>query len=81
MKNFIWVINKEKIYAYVLSICTIITLFFMSSFINKNFGDTESTSTNIVENTENTSTNNIQNNVTDKNEKSITNSLNYENKI
>lgn len=51
MKNFIWVINKEKIYAYVLSICTIVTLFFMSSFINNNFNDTESTSSNVIENT------------------------------
>ena len=50
MKNFIWVINKEKIYAYVLSICTIVTLFFVSSFINNNFKDVETTSSNIVEN-------------------------------
>ena len=65
MKNFIWVINKEKIYAYVLSICTIITLFFMSSFINHNFKDTESTSSNIIENNlnnENSLNNNIENN-------------------
>ena len=50
MKNFILVINKEKIYAYVLSICTIVTLFFMCNFINKNFEDTEMTSSNIIEN-------------------------------
>ena len=50
MKNFIFVINKEKIYAYVLSICTIVTLFFMSSFINNNFDDSEMTSSNVVEN-------------------------------
>ncbi len=49
MKNFILVINKEKIYAYVLSICTIVTLFFMSTFINKNFDETEQTSSNLVE--------------------------------
>ena len=51
MKNFIFVIHKEKIYAYVLSICTIVTLFFMSNFINNNFDDSELTSSNIVENT------------------------------
>lgn len=51
MKNFILVINKEKIYAYVLSICTIVTLFFMSSFINNNFDESEVTSSNVVENT------------------------------
>ena len=51
MKNFIFVINKEKIYAYVLSIWTIVTLFFMSSFINNNFDDSEMTSSNVVENT------------------------------
>ena len=49
MKNFILVINKEKIYAYVLSICTIVTLFFMSTFINKKFDETEQTSSNLVE--------------------------------
>lgn len=49
MKNFILVINKEKIYAYVLSICTIVTLFFMSTFINKNFDEAEPTSSNLVE--------------------------------
>ncbi|MCI9063153.1 MAG: hypothetical protein HFJ17_00885 [Clostridia bacterium] len=68
MKNFILVINKEKIYAYVLSVCTIVTLFFMSGFISNNFEDTESTSSNIVENTitNKTDTNNINeiNNIT-----------------
>ena len=51
MKNFILVINKEKIYAYVLSICTIITLFFMSTMINQNLDESEETSSNIVQNT------------------------------
>jgi len=51
LKNFILVINKEKIYAYVLSICTIVTLFFMSGFINNNFENSEVTSSNVVENT------------------------------
>lgn len=68
MKNFILVINKEKIYAYVLSVCTIVTLFFMSGFISNNFEDTESASSNIVENTitNKTDTNNINeiNNIT-----------------
>lgn len=50
MKNFILVINKEKLYAYVLSICTIVTLFFMSSFINNNLDDSEMASSNVVEN-------------------------------
>ena len=51
MKNFFLVINKEKIYAYVVSILTIITLFFMSGMIgNSQFDETESTSSNIVEN-------------------------------
>ena len=63
MKNFIFVINKEKIYAYVLSICTIITLFFMSSVINNNLEDSEVTSTNTIENVVE---NNIDNNVTNE---------------
>jgi hypothetical protein len=50
LKNFIFVINKEKIYAYVVSICTIVTLFFMSSFMNKEIDNVEETSTNIIEN-------------------------------
>ena len=63
MKNFILVINKEKIYAYVLSICTIITLFFMSSVIVNDFDTTEETSTNIIENEVNNEINNSQNTV------------------
>ena len=63
MKNFILVINKEKIYAYVLSICTIITLFFMSSVISNNFDTTEETSTNIMENEVNNEINNSQNTI------------------
>ena len=50
MKNFIWVINKEKIYAYVLSVVTVAILFVMSTMINKNFDNSELTSSNIVEN-------------------------------
>ena len=60
MKNFILVINKEKIYAYVLSICTIVTLFFMSSFINNNLDESEMTSSNVAENsTQNQTANGI----------------------
>lgn len=60
MKNIFWVINKEKIYAYVVSILTIVTLFFMSSMINSEFDDTESTSSNVIENhIENKITNNV----------------------
>ena len=66
MKNFICVINKEKIYAYIVSICTIVTLFFMSSFINNNFDNTlETTSSNVVENT---TKNEIKNNNVSNNE-------------
>ncbi len=50
MKNLFLVVNKEKIYAYVVSILTIVTLFFMSSMMNANLDETESTSTNSVEN-------------------------------
>ncbi len=41
------VINKEKIYAYVVSVLTIAILFFMSSFLNSDLKDTQSTSVNI----------------------------------
>lgn len=62
MKNLFLVINKEKIYAYVVSIMTIVTLFFMSTMINKNVDVTETTSTpvNMINNTiENTTENKI----------------------
>ena len=42
-----FVINKEKIYAYVVSVLTIVILFFMSSFLNSDLKDTQSTSVNI----------------------------------
>lgn len=48
MKNFFLVLNKEKIYAYVVSILTIVTLLFMSTLINSEFDEVESTSSNIV---------------------------------
>lgn len=50
MKNFFLVVNKEKIYAYVVSILTIVTLFFMSGMIESQFDETESTASNITEN-------------------------------
>ena len=50
MKNIFLVINKEKVYAYIVSILTIVTLFFMSSILNKSFLGTEETSTNVEQN-------------------------------
>ena len=50
MKNLFFVINKEKIYAYVVSIMTIVTIFFMSSIINTDLKETELTSSNSIEN-------------------------------
>ena len=44
------VLNKEKIYAYVVSIMTIVTIFFMSSLINSDLKETEVTSSNSLEN-------------------------------
>ena len=58
MKNMFWVINKEKVYAYIVSIFTIIILFFMSHVLNSDSSSTEEVSTNIEQ------TNNIQNNTT-----------------
>ena len=49
LKNLFLVVNKEKIYAYIVSIMTIVTVFFMSSLINSDLKETEVTSTNIVE--------------------------------
>lgn len=44
------IINKEKIYAYVVSVLTIVILFFISSFLNSDINDTQSTSVNIEKN-------------------------------
>ena len=49
MKNLFLVINKEKIYAYIVSIMTIVTIFLMSSIINSNLENTEEVSTNSIE--------------------------------
>ena len=45
-----FVINKEKIYAYVVSVLTIVILFFVSSFFNSDMKNTETTSANVIEN-------------------------------
>lgn len=50
MKNLFLVVNKEKVYAYIVSIMTIVTVFFMSSFINSDLKETETTSSNVIEN-------------------------------
>lgn len=56
MKNMFLVINKEKVYAYVVSILTIVTLFFMSHMLNSDLETVEETTTNIEQNV------NMQNN-------------------
>ena len=50
MKNMFFVVNKEKIYAYVVSIMTIVTIFFMSSLINSDLKETEVTSSKTTDN-------------------------------
>lgn len=45
-----FVINKEKVYAYVVSILTIVTLFFMSHVLNSEMSSTQETSTNVEQN-------------------------------
>ena len=52
LKKLFFVLNKEKIYAYAVSILTIVTIFFVSSLINADLKNTEFTSSNIVENTD-----------------------------
>ena len=48
--NRMTILNKEKIYAYVVSIMTIVTIFFMSRLINSDLKETEVTSSNSLEN-------------------------------
>lgn len=50
MKNIFLVINKEKIYAYVVSLMTIVVIFFMSSLINSDLENAETASSNSIEN-------------------------------
>ena len=61
MKNMFLVINKEKVYAYLVCIVTIITLFFMSHLLNTDLSNSETTSTNIEQNVDeqNESCNNV----------------------
>ena len=44
MKNIFWVINKEKVYAYLVSVVTIVILFFMSMNINNDITTKEASS-------------------------------------
>ena len=60
MKNMFFVINKEKVYAYVVSILTIVTLFFMSQVLNTDLKTTEVTSANVVNNENNNVVNDIK---------------------
>ena len=57
MKNLFLVVSKEKIYAYVVSIMTVVVIFFMSGIINSDLENTEEISANIINNdsVENTS--------------------------
>ena len=50
MKNIFLVFNKEKIYAYIVSIMTIVAIFFRSSLMNSDLKNTEVTSANDVNN-------------------------------
>lgn len=50
MKNIFLVFNKEKIYAYIVSIMTIVAIFFMSNLMNSDLENTEVTSANDVQN-------------------------------
>ena len=64
MKNMFFVINKEKVYAYVVSIVTIVILFFMSHVLNSDLNTVEETYTNVEQNT-NSQNNTISNTLND----------------
>lgn len=71
MKNMFFVINKEKVYAYVVSILTIVTLFFMSYVLSSDLGTVEETSTNIERNVNNQTNNLISSNVITENNSNV----------
>lgn len=50
MKKRFLVISKEKLYAYVVSVFTIVTLFLMSKVLDSDLIETEQTSSNKIEN-------------------------------
>ena len=50
MKKRFFVISKEKLYAYVVSVFTIVTLFLMSKVLNSDLVETKQTSSNKIEN-------------------------------
>ena len=54
-----FVINKEKIYAYVVSVLTIVILFFVSSFFKPDIENTEPVSSNVIQNS------NVENTISD----------------
>ena len=56
MKNIFLVINKEKVYAYIVSIMTIVVVFFMSSLINSDLENAETASSSSIENVQNVTT-------------------------
>ena len=59
-----FVINKEKVYAYIVSILTIVTLFFVSNMLNSDISTSEQTSGNLEQNQINVDTdNNIVQNI------------------
>ena len=66
-----FVINKEKVYAYVVSILTIVTLFFMSYVLSSDLGTVEETSTNIERNVNNQTNNLISSNVITENNSNV----------
>ncbi len=71
MKNMFFVINKEKVYAYVVSILTIVTLFFMSYVLSSDLETVEETSTNIERNVNNQTNNLISSNVITENNSNV----------
>ena len=71
MKNMFFVINKEKVYAYVVSILTIVTLFFMSYVLSSDLETVEETSTNIEQNVNNQTNNLISSNVITENNSNV----------
>ncbi len=52
MKNRFLVINKEKIYAYIVSIMTVVTIFFLSGMMSSNIQETEEVLSNDIQKTE-----------------------------
>lgn len=65
-----FVFNKNKIYSYLIAVCTVVMLFFIASIISNDELNTVETSSKVIENEAN-----INENIFNENETNIINEI------